>query len=70
MQSQRLDRYHAASEALLRDGHAYRCFCTADDLARDARAPARGQRPQGYEGACRDLDAAQAAERAAGGART
>ena len=50
VQSQRLDRYHAASEALLRDGHAYRCFCTADDLRtmrerqRAVSAPPAGRR--------------------------
>ena len=67
VQSQRLDRYHAASEALLAGGHAYRCFCTPDDLRAMRERQRAASRPQGYEGACRDLDAARAAERAAGG---
>ena len=46
VQSQRLERYHAASEALLRDGHAYRCFCTPTTCARcaSASAPPAGRR--------------------------
>ncbi|HYN35872.1 MAG TPA: glutamate--tRNA ligase family protein, partial [Actinomycetota bacterium] len=32
-QSERMDRYAAAAEDLLAKGHAYRCFCTAEELA-------------------------------------
>src|SRR6476620_8116681 len=31
-QSERLDRYRAAVERLVRNGHAYFCYCTADRL--------------------------------------
>ena len=67
VQSQRLERYHAASEQLLRDGNAYRCFCTPDDLRAMRERQRAAGRPQGYEGVCRALDAARGAERAAGG---
>ena len=32
-QSQRLERYQAFAHDLLESGHAYRCFCTAEELA-------------------------------------
>jgi glutamyl-tRNA synthetase len=42
-QSQRLDKYRAAAQRLLRDGRAYRCFCTAERLREEReRAEARG----------------------------
>ncbi|MBZ5498796.1 MAG: glutamate--tRNA ligase [Acidobacteriia bacterium] len=33
-QSQRLDRYQAFARSLLGSGHAYRCFCTPEELGR------------------------------------
>jgi glutamyl-tRNA synthetase len=42
-QTERLDKYRAAGAALLRSGHAYRCFCHPDDLkAERAAAEAAG----------------------------
>jgi glutamyl-tRNA synthetase len=52
-QSQRLDNYAEAAERLLRDGHAYRCYCTPAELEeRRQAALARGE-PPGYDGRCR-----------------
>lgn len=57
-QSQRLDRYRAMAAELERLGHAYPCFCTADELqAKRARAEAE-KRPSKYDGACRKLSSA------------
>src|SRR5262249_61048138 len=56
MQSERLDRYRAAADALLADGHAYECYCTEEEVrARNDAARAAGRAP-GYHGHCRNLD--------------
>jgi glutamyl-tRNA synthetase len=55
-QMERLDLYRAYAERLIAGGHAYRCYCTAEDLQR-ARAEhkARTGSEQGfrYPGTCR-----------------
>jgi glutamyl-tRNA synthetase len=39
-QSERLDRYRAMADRLVADGHAYYCYCTADELtAKRAASP-------------------------------
>ncbi len=55
MQSERAARHAAAAHELLAAGHAYRCYCSAEELAamRD-RAKAEG-RTLLYDGRCRDL---------------
>src|SRR6266487_4970724 len=54
-QSERLDRYRAMAAEFERRGHAYPCFCTAEELqARRARAEAE-RRAWKYDGACRKL---------------
>jgi glutamyl-tRNA synthetase len=61
-QSERFDRYRAAATQLFEGGHAYRCYCTPDELAA-RRAAARGARgTPGYDGHCRDLNDAQRGE--------
>ena len=50
-QSERLDRYRDVGRTSARSGHAYRCYCTPDELEqrreadRAAEAPARVRRP-------------------------
>jgi glutamyl-tRNA synthetase len=67
LQSARFAEYLAAAEDLVATGHAYECSCTEDEL-RDRNEAARAAgRPPGYDGHCRDLTAAQRAERAAEG---
>jgi glutamyl-tRNA synthetase len=52
-QSQRMEIYHDAVERLLGAGHAYRCYCTEEELEeRRTAALARGE-PPGYDGKCR-----------------
>jgi glutamyl-tRNA synthetase len=67
-QSERLDRYRAAADRLLKEGHAYYCYCTPDRLREQReQAEARGEAWQ-YDRAClalspdriRELDAAGA----------
>src|ERR1700758_4037786 len=64
-QSERLGIYREHTERLLREGKAYRCFCSNEELeAERARATAE-HRPQVYSGKCRAIDAERSAERAA-----
>jgi glutamyl-tRNA synthetase len=54
-QSERLDRYRAAAEQLVASGHAYRCYCTPEELAARRKAALGERRTPGYDGRCRDL---------------
>jgi glutamyl-tRNA synthetase len=62
-QSERLDRYRAAAERLVKGGHAYFCYCTPEELQ------ARRDQAQQLEGAwrydrtCSQLSAAEVASR-------
>jgi glutamyl-tRNA synthetase len=52
-QTDRFDHYRAEVDRLLREGKAYRCYCTAEELeARRAEAMKRGLTPK-YDGRCR-----------------
>jgi glutamyl-tRNA synthetase len=54
-QTQRFDRYREVIDQFLRAGHAYRCYCTKDELdAMRAAQQARGDKPR-YDGRCRNL---------------
>lgn len=53
-QSDRLDRYRALAAGLVRAGHAYPCFCTAEEL-QAKRSQVKGGRPWKYDGTCREL---------------
>lgn len=56
-QSERLDTYRYAAERLEREGMAFRCYCTDEELrGRRERAIEEG-RPAIYDGACRSLSA-------------
>jgi nondiscriminating glutamyl-tRNA synthetase len=66
-QSERLGIYREHTERLLREGQAYRCFCTAEHLEAERTAAAAEHRPQVYSGRCRGLAEAESARRAAGG---
>jgi glutamyl-tRNA synthetase len=64
-QSQRLDRYAAAIEAL--GDRVYECFCTRAEIREAASAP-HGPLPEGaYPGTCLRLTAAELAEKRASG---
>ncbi|HEY0794976.1 MAG TPA: glutamate--tRNA ligase [Acidisarcina sp.] len=64
-QSKRLDHYTATAAKLLASGHAYRCFCTKEELeSRRAAATAAG-RPPMYDQRCRRIPSAESESRAA-----
>ena len=54
-QSERIDRYDSAVRDLLDDGHAYRCYCTAEELAERRKQAQAAGKPPGYDGRCRNL---------------
>jgi glutamyl-tRNA synthetase len=59
LQSARFDTYLAAAQRLLDEGHAYECFCTADEVRERNEQATREGRAPGYDGRCRDLTPAQ-----------
>jgi glutamyl-tRNA synthetase len=53
-QTQRFDRYKEVIDQFLRSGHAYRCYCSKEELdAMRTEQQARGQKPR-YDGRCRN----------------
>ncbi|HEX6195098.1 MAG TPA: glutamate--tRNA ligase [Jiangellaceae bacterium] len=54
-QSLRGDTYSEVADKLLAAGHAYRCYCTPDELEQRREAARAAGRPSGYDGRCRDL---------------
>lgn len=59
-QTRRFDRYAELGDRLLREGKAYRCYCTREELEeRRAAQIARGENPR-YDGRCRDRTAPRA----------
>jgi glutamyl-tRNA synthetase len=59
-QSNRFDRYRQGAYRLLREGKAYPCYCTAEDLDAMRKQAEREHRKPGYDGRCRDLTPASA----------
>jgi glutamyl-tRNA synthetase/nondiscriminating glutamyl-tRNA synthetase len=55
-QSQRLRIYAEHTERLLREGKAYPCFCTAEEIETERNQAIAAHRPQVYSGRCRNLD--------------
>ena len=54
----------AAANRLLTSGHAYKCFCTKEELERKREtALAEKKREAGYDGTCRHLSAEQVREK-------
>ncbi len=67
-QADRVARYKEAAEKLVEEGKAYYCFCTPEELeAGRKRAHEAKEEFQGYNGACRKLDPAEAKARVAAG---
>ncbi len=53
-QTRRFDRYQEVIEGLLAEGHAYRCYCTKEELEQmRAEQVTRGEKPR-YDGRWRD----------------
>ena len=60
LQSQQLDRHTSAARALLDQGAAYYCYCSAEELAEMREAAKREGRSMRYDGRWRDRDPADA----------
>ena len=54
-QTQRLNIYKEHIEKLLKEGKAYRCFCTAEELDRKRKEAAERKEAPKYDGTCRKL---------------
>jgi nondiscriminating glutamyl-tRNA synthetase len=54
-QSERLDIYAEHTKLLLREGKAYRCFCTQEELEAERQLAIDKHLPQIYSGRCRSL---------------
>jgi glutamyl-tRNA synthetase len=54
-QSNRFDRYRVGASQMLRQGKAYPCYCTAEQLEAMRKQAEREHRKPGYDGRCRDL---------------
>jgi glutamyl-tRNA synthetase len=52
-ESNRMERYFDAARQLLREGKAYPCYCTAEELDAKRKAAEREHRKPGYDGTCR-----------------
>jgi glutamyl-tRNA synthetase len=68
-QSQRGDFYRALFQRLELEGRAYPCYCSTEDLELSRKLQRMAGKPPRYAGTCRDLSAAQRAEREARGLR-
>ena len=68
-QSQRLAVYADWAARFLAAGHAYRCYCTPEELAERRAAARAAGGPSGYDGHCRDLTTEQVAAYEAAGRR-
>ncbi len=62
-QTKRFDSYREALETMKASGHAYPCFCSAEELAAKRESSRSGGGVSGYDRSCRDLDPAVAAAR-------
>jgi glutamyl-tRNA synthetase/nondiscriminating glutamyl-tRNA synthetase len=67
-QSERLAIYAEHTERLLRDGKAYPCFCTAEELEAERKQALAEQRSLVYSGRCRRLSPEEVKEKIAAGA--
>ncbi len=54
-QSERFEIYKRYVDKLLESGHAYRCFCTPEELEAEREKAKREGRPYRYSGKCRNL---------------
>ncbi len=67
IQTERKALYAPFAEQLVERGHAYKCYCSAERLAELREAQQRAKQPTGYDRHCRNLTAAERAEREAAG---
>lgn len=63
----RLDSYTTYCHRLLKSGHAYKCYCSAEELDALRKQAEQERRPFRYPGTCRNLSAEEQAAREARG---
>ncbi|PYH41623.1 glutamate--tRNA ligase MSE1 [Aspergillus saccharolyticus JOP 1030-1] len=63
-QSERTETYRKHTHELIDNGHAYRCFCSAERLDAHARHRSEAGLAPGYDRRCAEISAAESAERA------
>ncbi|KAJ6184089.1 hypothetical protein N7519_005390 [Penicillium mononematosum] len=66
-QSERTALYQSHANDLISNGHAYRCFCSAERLDSIARHRSQAGLPPGYDRKCGDISAEESEDRAAKG---
>ncbi len=64
-QSERQELFRAMAYKLLDTGHAYRCFCTEEEISAKAEAAKKSGKPPHYDGTCTFLAADVSQKRAA-----
>lgn len=67
IQSERKAIYAEYAETLIASGHAYRCYCTAEELEANREEQRVQGKPQGYDRRCRYLTPEARAAKAAAG---
>jgi glutamyl-tRNA synthetase len=60
-QSAYADDHRRAAEKLVESGHAYKCFCTQEELDRKREEAKRKKEDYHYDGTCRNLSVAEVA---------
>lgn len=66
-QSRHVEAHRAAAMQLLESGHAYKCFCTKEELDRKRELARQEKKTYQYDGACRDLSPQEVNAREAAG---
>ncbi|GFF83635.1 glutamate--tRNA ligase, mitochondrial [Aspergillus udagawae] len=66
-QSERTAIYREHANQLVKNGHAYRCFCSTERLDSLARHRSQAGLPPGYDRQCADISAEESEDRAAKG---
>lgn len=66
-QSERKEIYQEYAQRLIRDGHAYYCFCTPQELDKARQEAQKNKQPSLYAGTCRNIDPLEAALRVQNG---
>ncbi|HSW56999.1 MAG TPA: glutamate--tRNA ligase [Dehalococcoidales bacterium] len=69
-QSQRLPLYHQAAAALVKSGHAYKCYCTAERLEAMRIEQQKNKVPPGYDRKCRSMSDRERQEMESQGAKS
>jgi glutamyl-tRNA synthetase len=62
-QTEYADDHIQAAEKLMKSGHAYKCFCTKEELDKKREAAMAAKKDVRYDGTCRNLSETEVAEK-------